>query len=136
VPYKIQTALGIEYATQKGTTKVACQEYRVVKTFSLLNTYYLPSCLTPLISLTQLCKHSLIFSNTENGHGTLTDSKTGRVILCVPKCDGVYLLMTWKPEPGTAAGAALATRRPLTHTEAHEHLGHLAHSTIEVLALV
>ncbi|KAF7368162.1 Transcription factor [Mycena venus] len=133
-PYEIQTASGLEYATKRGTTKWECYQDGVVKTFSLSNTYYLPSCTTPLISLSRLRQHGLVFSNEESGYGTLTDTKTGRLILRVAERDGVYPLTTWKPQPGTAAGAAHAARRPLTRTEAHERLGHLAHSTIEALA--
>jgi hypothetical protein len=82
----------------------------------------------------KLRKHGLVFSNAESGYATLTDTKSGREILCIPECDGVYPLTTWRPESGSAAGTAHAVRRSLTRTEAHERLGHMAHSTIEMLA--
>ncbi|KAF7334246.1 Transcription factor [Mycena sanguinolenta] len=118
-PYQIQTASGVE------------------KTFTLSNTYYLKSCTTGLISLTRLRKRGLIFSNAENGYGELTDSKTGRTILRVAERDGVYPLTTWRPERATAAASnahAKSVRKPLTRKEAHERLGHIAHSTIETMA--
>ncbi|KAF7353842.1 Transcription factor [Mycena venus] len=132
-PYGIQTASGLQYATQIGTTHFACNQ-NGVKTFTLKNTYHLPECPTPLISLAKLRKHGLVFSNAEDGYGTLTDVKTGKQILRVAERDGVYPLTTWRPESGTAAGAAHAAGKPLTRTEAHERLGHMAHTTIETLA--
>lgn len=51
-PYKIQTALGVEFATKRGTVRYECHQDGVAKMFSLSNTYYLPLCSTPLISLT------------------------------------------------------------------------------------
>jgi hypothetical protein len=45
----------------------------------------------------------------------------------------IYPLTTWRPELGSAAGTAHATRRLLTRTEAHKRLGHMVHSTIETL---
>ncbi|KAF7324328.1 Transcription factor [Mycena sanguinolenta] len=136
-PYQIQTASGVEYATQIGTIEFACHQGDVKKTFTLSNTYYLKSCTTGLISLTRLRKRGLIFSNAENGYGELTDSKTGRTILRVAERDGVYPLTTWRPERATAAASnahAKSVRKPLTRKEAHERLGHIAHSTIETMA--
>ncbi|KAF7333659.1 Transcription factor [Mycena sanguinolenta] len=136
-PYRIQTASGVEYATQIGTIEFACRQGDVKKTFTLSNTYYLKSCTTGLISLTRLRKRGLIFSNAENGYGELTDSKTGRTILRVAERDGVYPLTTWRPERATAAAShahAKSARKPLTRKEAHERLGHIAHSTIETMA--
>nr|GAT42892.1 polyprotein [Mycena chlorophos] len=136
-PYRIQTASGVEYATQIGTVEFACHQGDMVKTFTLSNTYFLESCTTGLISLTRLRKHGLVFSNAETGYGTLTD-KAGKTILRVPERDGVYPLITWRPGSRTAASAATAyakaARKPLTRTEAHERLGHIAHSTIETMA--
>ncbi|KAF7337422.1 Transcription factor [Mycena sanguinolenta] len=136
-PYQIQTASGIEYATQIGTVKFMCHQGDVEKTFTLSNTYYLESCTTGLISLTRLRKHGLIFSNAEAGYGVLTDLKTGKTILRVAERDGVYPLTTWRPEHATAAAShahAKSARKPLTRKEAHERLGHIAHSTIETMA--
>ncbi|KAF7350699.1 Transcription factor [Mycena sanguinolenta] len=136
-PYQIQTASGIEYATQIGTVEFMCHQGDVEKTFTLSNTYYLESCTTGLISLTRLRKHGLIFSNAEAGYGVLTDLKTGKTILRVAERDGVYPLTTWRPEHATAAASHAHTksaRKPLTRKEAHERLGHIAHSTIETMA--
>jgi hypothetical protein len=111
--------------------KFACHQNDVDKIFTLKNTYHLPLCPTPLISLAKLRQHRLVFSNAESGYTTLTDTKSGREILRVPERDGVYPLTTWRPELGSTAHAAC---RPLTRTEAHERLRHMAHSTIETLA--
>lgn len=52
----------------------------------------------------------------------------------MPERDGVYPIVTWRPASGVAGGAAHVARKPLTRKEAHERLGHIAHSTVEALA--
>jgi hypothetical protein len=89
-PYGIQTVSGLQYATQIGTVQFACHQ-NGIKTFTLKNTYHLPACPTPLISLVKLRKNGLVFSNAEDGYGTLTDMKTRKEILRVAESDGVYL---------------------------------------------
>jgi hypothetical protein len=48
--YRIETASGIEYATQIGTIEFKYNDGNVEKTFTLSNTEYLESCTTGLIS--------------------------------------------------------------------------------------
>jgi hypothetical protein len=103
---------GTEFAMKKGTVKFECHQDGIVKTFSLSHTYYLPLCSTPLISLTRLRRHVLVFSNAENGYTMLTDTNTGKTILHVPKRDGVYPLMTCRDGHGSGSGYHQLTLDP------------------------
>ncbi|KAF7377884.1 Transcription factor [Mycena sanguinolenta] len=118
-PYQIQTASGIEYATQIGTVKFMCHQGDVEKTFTLSNTYYLESCTTGLISLTRLRKHGLIFSNAEAG----ARRRLSADHLAPGARHGGHHMRTRSPRANPSHGR-----------EAHERLGHIAHSTIETMA--
>ncbi|KAJ7631474.1 hypothetical protein B0H17DRAFT_1150313 [Mycena rosella] len=122
---KSKTVSGTEYATKRGTVRFPFEH--------ILSSIVLDASHLPHEAAQTWPRLQQRGERAWHAHG-YQDREVNPPDLRIPERNGMYPLTTWKPEPGTAAGAAHAARRPLTRTEAHERLGHLAPSTIEMLA--
>jgi hypothetical protein len=130
-PYTIEVADGrFEKATEIGDIRFQCQDGERVRTFKLTDVYYTPWMNNALISLTQLRKAGLYFSNKDDGYGVLTDVKSKREVLRVKEIQNMYPLETWKPG---SAKSATAASKPLTVMQAHARLGHISPGVVRKL---
>ena len=66
-------------------------------TYKLTNVYYTPGIAEPLISIGRLWKKGLVFTNNEDGHGTLIDKESGKIMMRIKEIDQLYPVRTWKP---------------------------------------
>src|ERR1700761_9009714 len=128
-PITIQTSGGkIVVAKQKGTIEFSTiQNGDETHTYKLTNVYYTPGIAEPLISIGRLRKKGLVFTNNENGHGTLIDKESGKIMMRVKEIDQLYPVRTWKP---SKSANSTIRKSKLTIMEAHELLAHIAPKTI------
>jgi transposase InsO family protein len=130
-PYTVEVADGrFEKATEIGEISFQCLQHGRPRTIKLKEVYFTPWMNNGLISLTQLRKSGLYFSNKTKGFAVLTDVDSGREILRVKETHNMYPIESWKP------GSAMKTnekQNTLTVMEAHARMGHIAPSAIRKL---
>jgi hypothetical protein len=131
-PYIIEVADGRhEKATEVGDIRFEVGEGEARRIIRLSDVYYTPWMSNSLISLSQLRKSGVSFSNNEDKYGVLTDVNKGKEILRVKMIHNMYPVVSWKP--GSAHAATSKSQPLLTVMEAHARLGHIAPSAIRQL---